>query len=104
MSYVSFPRLPNTPPPTPNEGIGPPPAGLEAIRILKLGDRTRFYQASTSELYGLVQEVPQRETLRRSILGLPTPRGETLPPAGSLSRNYREAYGLHASNGISVQS
>lgn len=35
---------------------------LEAIRLLKLGDRTRFYQASTSELYGLVQEVPQRET------------------------------------------
>ena len=70
---------------------------LEAIRILKLGDRTRFYQASTSELYGLVQEVPQRET---------TPFYPRSPYAAAklyaywITVNYREAYGLHASNGI----
>jgi GDPmannose 4,6-dehydratase len=56
--HVSF----ETPEYTANaDGIGPLRL-LEAIRILKLGDRTRFYQASTSELYGLAQEVPQRET------------------------------------------
>ena len=70
---------------------------LEAIRILKLGDHTRFYQASTSELYGLVQEVPQRET---------TPFYPRSPYAAAklyaywITVNYREAYGLHASNGI----
>nr|WP_239555837.1 GDP-mannose 4,6-dehydratase [Sphingomonas sp. JUb134] len=70
---------------------------LEAIRLLKLGDRTRFYQASTSELYGLVQEVPQRET---------TPFYPRSPYAAAklyaywMVVNYREAYGVHASNGI----
>ncbi len=69
---------------------------LEAIRLLKL-DRTRFYQASTSELYGLVQEVPQSET---------TPFYPRSPYAAAklyaywITVNYREAYGLHASNGI----
>jgi GDPmannose 4,6-dehydratase len=70
---------------------------LEAIRILGLKDRTRFYQASTSELYGLVQEVPQRET---------TPFYPRSPYAAAklyaywIVVNYREAYGFHASNGI----
>jgi GDPmannose 4,6-dehydratase len=70
---------------------------LEAIRILGLETTTRFYQASTSELYGLVQEVPQRET---------TPFYPRSPYAAAklygywIVVNYREAYGLHASNGI----
>jgi GDPmannose 4,6-dehydratase len=70
---------------------------LEAIRILKLADRTRFYQASTSELYGLVQEVPQRET---------TPFYPRSPYAAAklygywITVNYREAYGMYACNGI----
>src|SRR6266705_976936 len=70
---------------------------LEAIRILGLAQRTRFYQASTSELYGLVQETPQRET---------TPFRPRSPSAAaklyafSITVNYREAYGFHASNGI----
>ncbi len=70
---------------------------LEAIRILKLEKKTRFYQASTSELYGLVQEVPQRET---------TPFYPRSPYAAAklyaywIVVNYREAYGIHASNGI----
>ncbi len=70
---------------------------LEAIRILKLENKTRFYQASTSELYGLVQEVPQSET---------TPFYPRSPYAAAklysywIVVNYREAYGLHASNGI----
>ena len=70
---------------------------LEAIRILGLEKHTRFYQASTSELYGLVQEVPQRET---------TPFYPRSPYAVAklyaywIVVNYREAYGLHASNGI----
>jgi GDPmannose 4,6-dehydratase len=70
---------------------------LEAIRILKLEKKTRFYQASTSELYGLVQEVPQRET---------TPFYPRSPYAAAklyaywIVVNYREAYGMHASNGI----
>lgn len=70
---------------------------LEAIRILKLEDKTRFYQASTSELYGLVQETPQRET---------TPFYPRSPYAAAklyaywITVNYREAYGMHASNGI----
>lgn len=70
---------------------------LEAIRILRLGERTRFYQASTSELYGLVQETPQRET---------TPFRPRSPYAAAklyaywITVNYREAYGFHASNGI----
>ncbi len=70
---------------------------LEAIRILKLEDTCRFYQASTSELYGLVQEVPQKET---------TPFYPRSPYAAAklyaywITVNYREAYGMHASNGI----
>ena len=69
---------------------------LEAIRILKLEEKTRFYQASTSELYGLVQEVPQSET---------TPFYPRSPYAVAklyaywMTVNYREAYGIHASNG-----
>ncbi len=70
---------------------------LEAIRFLNLGKKARFYQASTSELYGLVQEVPQRET---------TPFYPRSPYAVAklysywITVNYREAYGLYACNGI----
>ncbi|WP_027685893.1 GDP-mannose 4,6-dehydratase [Rhizobium leguminosarum] len=70
---------------------------LEAIRILGLEGKTRFYQASTSELYGLVQQVPQNET---------TPFYPRSPYAAAklyaywIVVNYREAYGMHASNGI----
>ena len=70
---------------------------LEAIRILGLGSKTRFYQASTSELYGLVQEVPQRET---------TPFYPRSPYAAAklyaywITVNYREAYGIYACNGV----
>lgn len=70
---------------------------LEAIRILGLVDKVRFYQASTSELYGKVAEVPQSET---------TPFYPRSPYAAAklyaywITVNYREAYGLHASNGI----
>jgi GDPmannose 4,6-dehydratase len=70
---------------------------LEAIRILKLEKQTRFYQASTSELYGLVRETPQRET---------TPFYPRSPYAAAklyaywITVNYREAYGLFACNGI----
>lgn len=70
---------------------------LEAIRILGMEKTCRFYQASTSELYGLVQEVPQRET---------TPFYPRSPYAVAklysywIVVNYREAYGMHASNGI----
>jgi GDPmannose 4,6-dehydratase len=70
---------------------------LEAIRILKLEAKTKFYQASTSELYGLVQEVPQRETTPfypRSPYGVAKLYGYWIVV------NYREAYGIHASNGI----
>jgi GDPmannose 4,6-dehydratase len=70
---------------------------LEAIRILRLADRVRFYQASTSELFGRVRETPQREL---------TPFYPRSPYAVAklyaywITVNYREAYGLHASNGI----
>src|SRR5579864_9360069 len=70
---------------------------LEAIRILGLEKSTRFYQASTSELYGLVQEVPQSETTPfypRSPYGVAKLYGYWIVV------NYREAYGMHASNGI----
>ena len=70
---------------------------LEAIRILGLEKKTRFYQASTSELYGLVQEVPQRESTPfypRSPYGVAKLYGYWIVV------NYREAYGIHASNGI----
>ena len=70
---------------------------LEALRILGLTKKTRFYQASTSELYGLVQETPQRET---------TPFYPRSPYAAAklyaywITVNYREAYGIYACNGI----
>src|SRR3990167_8822786 len=70
---------------------------LEAIRILNLAKKTRFYQASTSELYGLVQEMPQKET---------TPFYPRSPYAAAklyaywITVNYREAYGMYACNGI----
>lgn len=70
---------------------------LEAIRILKLEEKTRFYQASTSELYGKVQETPQRET---------TPFYPRSPYAAAklyaywITVNYREAYNLYTCNGI----
>ena len=70
---------------------------LEAIRILGMEKTTRFYQASTSELYGKVQETPQKET---------TPFYPRSPYAAAklyaywITVNYREAYGMHASNGI----
>ena len=70
---------------------------LEAIRILEMADRVRFYQASTSELYGLAQEIPQRETTPfypRSPYGVAKLYGYWI------TVNYREAYKLHASNGI----
>ena len=70
---------------------------LEALRILKMEKKVRFYQASTSELYGKVQETPQTET---------TPFYPRSPYAAAklygywITVNYREAYGIHASNGI----
>ena len=70
---------------------------LEAIRILGIEKRVRFYQASTSELYGLVQEVPQRET---TPFYPRSPYGAAKLYAYWITVNYREAYGFHASNGI----
>ena len=70
---------------------------LEAIRILKLEDKTRFYQASTSELYGQVAETPQSETTRFQPR---SPYAVAKLYAYWTVVNYREAYGLHASNGI----
>ena len=70
---------------------------LEAIRILGLEKKTRFYQASTSELYGKVQEVPQRET---TPFYPRSPYGAAKLYAYWITVNYREAYGMHASNGI----
>lgn len=70
---------------------------LEAVRLLGLEKKTRIYQASTSELYGLVQEVPQRETTSfypRSPYACAKLYGYWI------TVNYREAYGMHASNGI----
>jgi len=70
---------------------------LEAVRLLRLSEKTRIYQASTSELYGLVQEIPQKET---------TPFYPRSPYAVAklyaywITVNYREAYNMHASNGI----
>ena len=70
---------------------------LEAVRILRMGERVRFYQASTSELFGKAAELPQRET---------TPFYPRSPYAAAklyaywITVNYREAYGYHASNGI----
>lgn len=70
---------------------------LEAIRILKLEQKTRFYQASTSELYGLVQEVPQRET---TPFYPRSPYGVAKLYAFWITKNYREAYNMFACNGI----
>ena len=70
---------------------------LEAIRMLGLDDKTRFYQASTSELYGKVQEIPQSET---TPFYPRTPYGAAKLYAYWITVNYREAYGIHASNGI----
>src|SRR3954468_4025654 len=70
---------------------------LEAIRILGLGDKTRFYQASTSELYGLVRETPQKET---TPFYPRSPYGVAKLYAYWITVNYREAYGLYACNGI----
>ena len=70
---------------------------LEAIRLLGLAGRTRFYQASTSELYGKVQAVPQNET---TPFYPRSPYGAAKLYAYWIVVNYREAYGLHASNGI----
>jgi len=70
---------------------------LEAIRFLGLDKQTRFYQASTSELYGLVQETPQTET---SPFHPRSPYAVAKLYAYWITVNYREAYGMHASNGI----
>ena len=70
---------------------------LEAIRILKLEESVRFYQASTSELYGKVQETPQKET---TPFYPRSPYGVAKLYAYWITVNYREAYGMHASNGI----
>lgn len=95
MSHVkvSF----DTPEYTANADAIGPLRVLEAVRLLNLTDKTRIYQASTSELYGLVQEIPQKET---------TPFYPRSPYAVAklygywITVNYREAYGMHASNGI----
>ncbi|WP_025038581.1 GDP-mannose 4,6-dehydratase [Bradyrhizobium sp. DOA9] len=70
---------------------------LEAIRILGMEKETRFYQASTSELYGLVQEIPQKET---TPFYPRSPYGVAKLYAYWITVNYREAYGMFASNGI----
>jgi len=70
---------------------------LEAVRILELTDKTRIYQASTSELYGLVQEIPQKET---TPFYPRSPYGVAKLYAYWITVNYREAYGMYACNGI----
>jgi GDPmannose 4,6-dehydratase len=70
---------------------------LEAVRILRMGARARFYQASTSELFGKAAEVPQRET---TPFYPRSPYGAAKLYAYWITVNYREAYGYHASNGI----
>src|SRR5215475_1109161 len=70
---------------------------LEAMRILGLEQRTRFYQASTSEMFGLVAETPQTE---RTPFHPRSPYGVAKLYAHWITVNYREAYGMHASNGI----
>lgn len=70
---------------------------LEAVRLLGMKDHTRIYQASTSELYGLVQEVPQTE---KTPFYPRSPYAVAKLYAYWITVNYREAYGLHASNGI----
>src|SRR5688572_22727664 len=91
--YVSF----ETPEYTANaDGLGTLRM-LEAIRILGMEKRTRFYQASTSELYGKAAETPQRET---TPFYPRSPYGVAKLYAYWITVNYREAYGMHASNGI----
>jgi GDPmannose 4,6-dehydratase len=90
---VSF----ETPEYTANADATGPLRILEAIRILGLVDKTRFYQASTSELYGKVQETPQSE---KTPFYPRSPYGVAKLYAYWITVNYREAYGLHASNGI----
>ena len=70
---------------------------LEAIRLLGLEKKTRFYQASTSELYGLVQEIPQKET---TPFYPRSPYGVAKLYAYWITKNYREAYGMYACNGV----
>ena len=70
---------------------------LEAIRILKMEEKTRFYQASTSELFGKVQEIPQKET---TPFYPRSPYGVAKLYAYWITVNYREAYGMYACNGI----
>ena len=70
---------------------------LEAIKVLGLKDQTRFYQASTSELFGLVQEIPQKES---TPFYPRSPYGISKLFAHWITINYREAYGIYACNGI----
>jgi len=70
---------------------------LEAIRILKLIDKTKFYQASTSELFGKVQEIPQKES---TPFYPRSPYGVAKLYAYWITKNYREAYGIYSCNGI----
>src|SRR6201986_534336 len=70
---------------------------LEAIRILKMEGKSKFYQASTSELYGHVQEIPQRET---TPFYPHSPYGVAKLYAYWITKNYREAYNMYACNGI----
>jgi len=71
---------------------------LEAVRLLNLKNKTRIYQASTSELYGLVQEIPQKET---TPFYPRSPYGVAKLYAYWITVNYRESYGIYACNGIS---
>jgi GDPmannose 4,6-dehydratase len=91
--HVSF----ETPEYTANADALGPLRLLEAIRILGLEKRTRFYKASTSELYGAVSEIPQRET---TPFYPRSPYGAAKLYGFWITANYREAYGMHASNGI----
>ena len=79
-----------------SDGLGPLRL-LEALRILKMMDRVRFYQASTSEMYGKVQAIPQSET---TPFYPRSPYGVAKLYAHWITVNYREAYGIHASSGI----
>src|SRR3979411_546928 len=78
------------------DGVGPL-LMLEAIRILGREGKTRFYQASTSELFGKAQEIPQKET---TPFYPRSPYAAAKLYAHGITINYREAYGMHASNGI----
>lgn len=78
------------------DGLGPLRI-LEAIRILEMGDEVRFHQASTSELFGKVAEVPQNEA---TPLYPRSPYAAAKLRAHWITINYREEYGYHASNGI----